>query len=326
MTQEGKTAAGREPGKRSGASGRSARPTTPSDPSEHARTITEAVTKAWFGAYGGQRTEVPLTVVATLALVRNADPEGPGLEGQILAIAPGSPFLSWLRHIWRMFIELRPDLWPTVYPMVEWLWSKPEPGKEILDGARAVAEAALRSGQLQLTGDDDTVCEVDLLGWLWQELHSQNSRQATGQFFTPAPIADMLAKMTRPTSGSSIHDPAAGTGGLLRSAAQAMRENGDDPASASWVAVDLDRLAAAACAVNMHLWGLGANVLVAQGNSLTDDWYERAVVERQEAIDAARWAGDLREATRALAVLGVAEFPSQSGQAHHAGPDPDQAA
>ncbi|WP_373298070.1 N-6 DNA methylase [Streptomyces abikoensis] len=61
------------------------------------------------------------------------------------------------------------------------------------------------------------------------------------------------AKEPRP--GEHVHEPACGSGGLLRAAAQGMRERGLDPASVHWSGVDIDQIAAACTAVNAIVWG-----------------------------------------------------------------------
>ncbi len=321
MTQEGKATPGAMPGnphqdaspaeeaakraRRTSPRGRG-RPQIPADPREHARRIAAAVMSAWFDSYGGSGVATPMTVVAALALMRPRDPDGPDLGEQILAVPPGEPFARFLRDIWTAFVRMRPDLWPRVHPLVSWLWESPSDTE--LRAAQAVAQAAVRSGLMHLTADTDRLRQVDLFGVLWQDLHTKRARQRTGQFFTPAPVVDLMAGMVTPQAGSSFHEPCVGTGAMLRGAAGAMREAGDDPATVTWSAVDIDSMAVAACAINVCLWELGPKVLLGVGNGLTDGWIDQAVAERREAIDAAETALALREARQALSLLGAADL------------------
>jgi hypothetical protein len=81
----------------------------------------------------------------------------------------------------------------------------------------------VKAGQLDLTGDRDLVCEVDLLGQVHQELRNPNAKKAHGEVHTPTVIADgiaraMLAGMPmgpyRP-DGSAANGTAASPGVLL---------------------------------------------------------------------------------------------------------------
>ena len=75
----------------------------------------------------------------------------------------------------------------------------------------------------------------------------------------------------------SIAEPAAGTGGMVRAAAQHIRGAGMDPAEFVWVVNDISALVVAALAVNCHVWGLGPNVVIGAADSLAEpDWPARA--------------------------------------------------
>jgi hypothetical protein len=307
MTQEGTrsaTAAATGPARRSSSTRSSARH-FPSDANAHAHTIVDAVIQAWWSAYGGSSLEVPLSTVAALALTVPRDPDGPDLADQILAW-PTDKFDAFLRGVWTMFVRVRPDLWPRVHSLAAWLWSNPSATQ--VRAARAVAEAALRAGQLHLTGDRDRVCEVDLFGILWQDLCSRGSRKGTGQFFTPGCVTQLLGRLCPPEEHSSFHEPAVGTGGIVLGAARAMRELGRDPATVLWFCCDIDPTVAALCAVNTHIWGL-PRVLVGVGDALLDDWLDRAVAEREMAVKTAQMTTSLNEARSALALLGACTPP-----------------
>ncbi|MFD8993457.1 N-6 DNA methylase [Streptomyces abikoensis] len=92
------------------------------------------------------------------------------------------------------------------------------------------------------------------------------------------------AKEPRP--GEHVHEPACGSGGLLRAAAQGMRERGLDPASVHWSGVDIDQIAAACTAVNAIVWGLGPRVTVACADILArPDAVEQAAEEARTVIE-----------------------------------------
>ncbi|MCP3802005.1 N-6 DNA methylase [Allokutzneria sp. A3M-2-11 16] len=87
------------------------------------------------------------------------------------------------------------------------------------------------------------------------------ARTRRGQIYTPACVATLLAEMVTPDEHTTLHEPTAGTGGMLRAAAQAMRRNGKDPQTVTWIA---------------------GTVVVDVGDTLTEDWVTRAVRQREE--------------------------------------------
>jgi hypothetical protein len=276
----------------------------PSSTREHARVIAEAVDEAWHNNFGGSRIEVPLGVVAGLALVGRADPDGPDPAELAMNLDPEG-FAALLLELWSRFAILRPDLLPRVKPL--WKWLEEDPDGHRLKAAQAVGHAALRRGLLELTGVEWRRHDADLLGMLLQVLRSKSARDGLGQFLTPVDVTDLAGDVLRAggeladdmaESAAEIHvgsieagegerilDPCAGTGTMFLGAARAMRRRGVDPATCEWWANDIDWAAAACCAVNVHLWGLGRRVVVGCGDGLLLDWMDEALTSRQAAID-----------------------------------------
>ena len=250
----------------------------------NAAKIAEAAASAWWKAHGSSQDEIPLGVVAALALTTQADPTGPDPAKLILG-ADRDDIADLLRHIWTLFAITRPELSIRVGPFAAWL-DDPTTGQ--LDGAHATAQAVVKAGQLDVTGDRDLVGEVDLLGHVYQELRNPKARKAHGEIYTPAPLATAMARLTLASAkpGQSICDPCAGTGGLLRAAAQYLRADGVDPHTIHWYAADIDPVVVSGLAVNMHLWDLGPHVVVGCANVLAEpDWETRARAEQRAAIE-----------------------------------------
>jgi hypothetical protein len=272
-------------------------PAVPEDPRDHARKIAEAVDVAWHNDYGGSRIEIPISVVAALALVGKADPDGRDPTAQALLL-DREGFGRLLRDIWCQFAILRPDLLPRVKPLFGWL--DEDPDETVLRSAQAAGRAALKAGQLELTGVAWRRQEIDLLGIVLQSVRARSARKGLGQFLSPQGVCDVvgdvlvgevLGNLAYPMVAEGkehlpprLLEPCAGTGTMLLGAAKAMRSRGQDPTSFTWYANDIDWLAAALLAVNTHLWGLGPNVLIGCGDGLTDDWLHAASKERAEAI------------------------------------------
>lgn len=270
------------------------------DPHSLAEHIAEAVDTTWHrSAAATGRIEIPLSVVAGLALLKidPTDAEHPNHDAAAgFRAVPDDVMITVLHDLWAFYLNQRPDLIARAYPLCSWLFT-PEIDPTVREAAVATAHAALNAGQLQLTGTD-LRDEVDLLGVVLTHLRSDSARKGKGQFYTPADVADLMAEMLsigadhtarRPAGRiTTVHEPAAGTGGMLRATAQAMRRAGRDPATIAWSAVDVDEFAVACLAVNVHLWNLGPNVLLGVGNALTDDWRPRAEGERAECLQLAQ--------------------------------------
>jgi hypothetical protein len=125
----------------------------------------------------------------------------------------------------------------------------------------------------------------DILGPLYMELEIAN--KGAGQFFTPPELSDLMANLTfgdelnklehRPfiTAG----EPACGAGGMILALVKVMITAGHNPAEKLWVqAIDVDRIAAMMCYIQLSLWNVPAEIIV--GNTLSWDirevWYTPA--------------------------------------------------
>lgn len=123
---------------------------------------------------------------------------------------------------------------------------------------------------------------LDILGPLYEELASRGGKQLLGQYFTPWPIASMMARMSNPTSLAvpqdrllTACDPAAGSGVMmLATASLILQEQGTEGLRRwSFCGCDLDEICskmmavqfAANCAVHKIVVG---EVIVFRGNSL----------------------------------------------------------
>lgn len=271
----------------------------PTDPRQHARDIAEAVDYAWHSRYGGSRIEVPMSVVAALVLVaREAqDAEQLAALGDTFGRLDHERFSLLIQRLWCQFAVQRPDLNPRTIHL--WSWIDEDQDETVLRAVQAVGQAALRRGLFGRCGPDGWG-DADLLGMLLQTMKSHSGKKGIGQFLTPECVTLLLGRILVPTEGARIMEPCAGTGTMLLGAAQAMRATGLDPTTCEWWANDLDPLAAALCAVNVHLWGLGRRVVVGCGDGLRNEWMHEALRTRQVAIDEVQRAWCLAQQFAAL--------------------------
>lgn len=125
----------------------------------------------------------------------------------------------------------------------------------------------------------------DILGPLYMELEIAN--KDAGQFFTPPELSDLMAQMTFTPELDKLEtqafvtagEPAAGAGGMILALVKVMITAGHNPAEKLWVqAIDVDRMAALMCYIQLSLWNVPAEVIV--GNTLSweirEVWYTPA--------------------------------------------------
>ena len=118
----------------------------------------------------------------------------------------------------------------------------------------------------------------DILGDLYMDLGLANEKN--GQFFTPAEISLMMAKMLYGDQLKEINkpfitlsEPACGAGGMVLAFAKVMIDSGQNPAEKLWVqCIDIDRMVALMCYVQLSLWNIPAHVIV--GDALGKDFNE----------------------------------------------------
>jgi len=114
----------------------------------------------------------------------------------------------------------------------------------------------------------------DVLGPLYMELEIASKDR--GQFFTPPELSEMMARLTTDDPKAALktqpfitmQEPACGAGGMVLALVKTLIDAGYNPAEVLWVqCIDIDRLAALMCFVQLTLWHVPAEVVV--GNTLT---------------------------------------------------------
>jgi type I restriction enzyme M protein len=104
------------------------------------------------------------------------------------------------------------------------------------------------------------------------EKNAQDTKSGAGQYFTPRVLIDAIVAVMRPQPGTTIIDPAAGTGGFLLSAAGYIlkqhkldRDQVRHLQTQGLYAVELVASTARLCAMNLLLHGLGNEKNIAAG-------------------------------------------------------------
>lgn len=125
----------------------------------------------------------------------------------------------------------------------------------------------------------------DILGPLYMELEIAN--KDAGQFFTPPELSELMANLTFGSELIKLEtqpfitagEPACGAGGMILALVKVMIAKGHNPAQHLWVqCIDVDRMAALMCYVQLSLWNVPAEIIV--GNTLSweirEVWYTPA--------------------------------------------------
>ncbi|MGA5637697.1 N-6 DNA methylase [Streptomyces cinereoruber] len=265
------------------------RPST-RDPHAHAFEIAEAVGYAWHHSQGGEDIAIPVGTVATLALwpLRGRDAH---LAADWWLSLSDEDLMTAFRECWARWWISRPDLIDRATPLHRWLDDEEPPARRI-KAVRAVVEAALTRGLLHRTSsaDAEVRSEADIMGALLAILRSKGSSDALAEVHTPPSVAELMARVLLTDAplkpGMKFDEPAGGTGGLYRAAAQVMRERSIDPHDFGWCLTDIDPIAAAGAAVNAIVWDLGPHVLIACGDTLHDgNLVAKAAQEARESIE-----------------------------------------
>jgi len=166
----------------------------------------------------------------------------------------------------------------------------------------------------------------DVLGPLYMELEIASKDQ--GQFFTPPELSEMMARMTvAPDLVRKLEhqpfitagEPACGAGGMILALVKVMTEAGYDPARKLWVqAIDVERMAALMCYIQLSLWNVPAEVIV--GNTLS---WEIREVWYTPAHHLHLWKYRLTRDRESLAVTAQPSGEDQAAPAPDSDPEPD---
>ncbi|MGW1616043.1 N-6 DNA methylase [Streptomyces sp. NPDC002285] len=266
----------------------------------------ESVADAWYSSCGSSRMDIPVGAVAALALWPSKSPGAlhAGPLARYIAAQPPRVLVRGYAEVYAATWMLRPDLMDIAAPVFR--WTEEDLDEQELRGVRAVTRAALRAGVLQYTGDSDPYfrSDIDLMSWSITNLRHHSSRKGLGEYHTPPEITDMMARLLydgddHPQAvkggGQSFNEPTAGTGGMFRSMAQAMRDRGLSPHEHEWVMQELNPIAAAGAAVNAVVWDLGPKAVVVVGDTLAQGDLSRQAFAHQQQMYAHR--EEIRSAT-----------------------------
>lgn len=248
--------------------------------------IADRVSAAWYRSHGTERIEIAVGTVAALT-VNPHKPSRPADLIEWFRQVDDASVLARLHEIWGRTWIVQPYLVQVARPLHSWL--DENLSSETVRAVRAIIETALDAGLLDITNDTDPAhrASEDVLGAVLTHMRSTGARKGLGEFHTPADVAEIMARLVNtelPDPGQAIHEPTAGSGGLIRAAAQNIRRLGGDPAQYTWAMGDIDSLAIACAATNAIVWGLGDNVLAYRADALAEPGATQRAIETRQAV------------------------------------------
>lgn len=211
---------------------------------------------------GGGNLAVPLTALATAAMMFGASSD---ISKMALTHLSCATDLVDVQKIWSGVKESAPFLEDHLGALLGWM---EHPCESDITGL-ATCFGSLSEMDLYRLASSERL-GGDILGPVYTSLRSTSSRSRSGAFYTPGSISALVSSMLTPAPGSSVYEPACGTGSMVIHAARSMRARGDDPASVHWVLNDLDPMAVALTGVNVVVNGLGLNVSLSRGDALAE--------------------------------------------------------
>ena len=112
----------------------------------------------------------------------------------------------------------------------------------------------------------------DLMGSAYEYLIKQfadSAGKSGGEFYTPSEVVKLLVSLLKPKAGMKIYDPTVGSGGMLVTTRNYLKDNGENPANLSLYGQEMNLDTWAICKMNMFLHGV-FNADIQKGDTLGD--------------------------------------------------------
>ncbi|GAA1120234.1 hypothetical protein [Nocardiopsis metallicus] len=259
---------------------------------DEAHALGSTLAAAWQEAYGPSLIEVPMSMVASLALFDTPTPERAPQPMVEVVELENHAFLSELYTRWNLGAYTWPRLHHLWLPWFEWvggLLMSPDQlnsDQRIIAAARHIGALAAREGLADLVTHVHASAQCDLLGHLLNALHTQlqegSSCPEPTPLLVPADNDIALAQQLHP--GVVVEDPAAWSGTRIMHLVRELRQRGIDPRTITWRLRATNPVAAATLATSCALWGLGESVVI--GTSPNDaTWLGTAEKEVRAALN-----------------------------------------
>ena len=98
---------------------------------------------------------------------------------------------------------------------------------------------------------------------------ADSAGKSGGEFYTPSEVVKLLVSLLKPKAGMKIYDPTVGSGGMLVTTRNYLKDNGENPANLSLYGQEMNLDTWAICKMNMFLHGV-FNADIQKGDTLGD--------------------------------------------------------
>ncbi|WP_159945313.1 MULTISPECIES: hypothetical protein [unclassified Nocardiopsis] len=259
---------------------------------DEARRLGAVIAAAWQEAYGHSLIEIPMSMVASLALFDTPTPErSPQPMAEVVEL-DSHAFLRELYARWNLGAYTWPRLHHVWLPWFEWTGNllmfpaREASDQRIITAARRIGALAVREGLADLVTDVHISARCDVLGHILNPLHAQF--QAEDPVPEPTPplvgVDHDTAWAHRLHPGAVVEDPQAWSGTRVMHLVRGLRERGIDPRTLTWHLRATDPVAAATLATSCALWGLGTSAVI--GTSPDEaTWVRTAEKEVRAAVN-----------------------------------------
>ncbi|TVR19320.1 MAG: SAM-dependent DNA methyltransferase [Anaerolineaceae bacterium] len=119
--------------------------------------------------------------------------------------------------------------------------------------------------------------DEDLLGQAYEYLikkFADDSGHTAAEFYTNRTVVHLMTALLQPQEGESIYDPTCGSGGMLLSAAEALKRNGQDTRTLKMYGQEINLMTSAIARMNLFMHGF-EDFAIVRGDTLANPHFRQ---------------------------------------------------
>lgn len=257
---------------------------------DEARRLATLITTAWQESYGHALIEVPMSMVASVALFdTHATSHTPRPMAEVVELHDHA-FLQELYARWNLSAHTWPRLHHLWLPWFGWtgkqlMFPNEQADQRIITAARHIGALAVREELADLIAEVHTSARCDVLSHILHPLHAQLQKHRPAPEPTPrlVPPGTDSSWSDQLHPGAVIEDPAAWSGTRIMHLVRDLYRRGIDPRTLTWRLRTTNPVAAATLATSCALWGLSEASLIGTSAKETT-WVHTAEKEVRAAL------------------------------------------
>lgn len=117
----------------------------------------------------------------------------------------------------------------------------------------------------------------DLLGQAYEYLikkFADDSGHTAAEFYTNRTVVHLMTRLLEPREGESIYDPTCGSGGMLLSAAEALKRHGQDTRTLKMLGQEINLMTSAIARMNLFMHGF-EDFKIVRGDTLANPYFRQ---------------------------------------------------